>query len=95
MTHTPNDMSLRPNADGVPGNGGAPGGGFGGTLGGDGTLGGGGDTLGGVPEIAHTPPSHCASLKHALPLESAFTKPTDDIHATAIVVIETNARRRH
>ena len=129
MTHTPNDVSLRPEADGVPGNGGAPGGGFGGvgaTLGGGGGLGGGrlgggrlgggrlggggGGRLGGrfggggrlvgggklagtgVPETSHTPPSHCASLKHDLPLASAFTTPRDTpVVAIVVIIIETNA----
>ena len=115
MTHTPNDVSLRPEADGVPGNGGAPGGGFGGvgaTLGGVGRLGGGrlgggrlgGGRLGGrfggggrlagtgVPETSHTPPSHCASLKHDLPLASAFTTPRDTpVVAIVVIIIETNA----
>ena len=101
MTHTPNDVSLRPEADGVPGNGGAPGGGFGGvgaTLGGVGRLGGGrlvggGKLAGtGVPETSHTPPSHCASLKHDLPLASAFTTPRDTpVVAIVVIIIETNA----
>ena len=106
MTHTPNDVSLRPEADGVPGNGGAPGGGFGGvgaTLGGGGRLGGrfggggrlvvGGKLAGtGVPETSHTPPSHCASLKHDLPLASAFTTPRDTpVVAIVVIIIETNA----
>ena len=124
MTHTPNDVSLRPEADGVPGNGGAPGGGFGGvgaTLGGVGRLGGGrlgggrlgggvggrlggrfgvGGRLGGggrlagtgAPETSHTPPSHCASLKHDLPLASAFTTPRDTpVVAIVVIIIETNA----
>ena len=127
MTHTPNDVSLRPEADGVPGNGGAPGGGFGGvgaTLGSGGRLGGGrlgggrlGGRLGGgrlgvggggrlvgrlggggklagtgVPETSHTPPSHCASLKHDLPLASAFTTPRDTpVVAIVVIIIETNA----
>ena len=107
MTHTPNDVSLRPEADGVPGNGGAPGGGFGGvgaTLGGGGRLVGGilgvgGILVGGgklagtgVPETSHTPPSHCASLKHDLPLASAFTTPRDTpVVAIVVIIIETNA----
>ena len=154
MTHTPNDVSLRPEADGVPGNGGAPGGGFGGVgatlgsggrlgggrlgggrlgggrlgggrlgggrlgggrlgggrLGGGRLVGGGGGRLGGrfggggrlvvggklagtgVPETSHTPPSHCASLKHDLPLASAFTTPRDTpVVAIVVIIIETNA----